>query len=174
MPRYQGQLDGLCGQYAIVNAMTALRDVEAKHVFETACHAIARSRWPHVVWEGTEIGDMKRMIRRCLEQMPALDGVEVAYPFLRRQPSSSEHFWGEFYEMFEQRRARYAILGLSRPRDHWMGVKPKGGRLMFIDSDPHKAKILKSPAQVHMGKRRTDRRQWRAPPTHLIVFSDKA
>ena len=48
MPFYQGEFDGLCGQYAIVNAFE-LCGCDPSDLFEEACRGLAHRRWPRVV-----------------------------------------------------------------------------------------------------------------------------
>lgn len=63
----QGQLDGLCGPYAITNALAYLgHGGDRADVFQTACSAVSRNRWAILLWEGTTFGDLKKMISACM------------------------------------------------------------------------------------------------------------
>ena len=47
MPSFQGELDGLCGPYAIVNAFEecGLAD-DGEAIFKACCKALSAARWP--------------------------------------------------------------------------------------------------------------------------------
>ena len=63
---YQGSLDGLCGPYAIVNAYhqcDIAEDWLGEDIFAIACMAI--KGWPQVLWDGSSIGQMIKMLKAC-------------------------------------------------------------------------------------------------------------
>lgn len=65
---YQGDLDGLCGPYAIVNAFNQCdldEDWLGEDLFKTACSAI--DDWPDTLWDGTNFEQMMSMIDRCMD-----------------------------------------------------------------------------------------------------------
>ena len=86
MPMYQGELDGLCGMYAIVNALEECGETCSEKIFESACSAIARNRWPSVLWKGTTFDDMQKMVKKCL---PEGGQIKVSYPFRNNLPASN-------------------------------------------------------------------------------------
>lgn len=75
-PSYQGELDGLCGPYAIANAFKECGYPQKKATFKLACEALSKQRWPKVLWEGTAFGDMQRMIKACIKN---IDHIKVGY-----------------------------------------------------------------------------------------------
>ena len=137
-PKEQGDLDALCGVYAIVNAFTyvGVNDRFAKHLFKRAIQGLAKSRWPDVLFEGTYFKDLKKMIQNCQksgERSGALQ-VQVSYPLEEDVPANDASYWQRFDEFFAQNTAgKCAIIGLPH---HWMVVVPHGtSKLMVIDSD---------------------------------------
>jgi hypothetical protein len=74
MPKHQGELDGLCGPYAIANALEhcGLDGFKPETVFQSACSALSRRRWPGVLWKGATFVDLQRMIKRCQRDIPAM------------------------------------------------------------------------------------------------------
>ena len=169
MAFYQGGLDALCGQYAIANAFMQYGFQDGRY-FETACRAVARRRWPDVLWEGTSVGDMRRMIRRCLRVHDELSDVTVSYPFWRDPPGSNEAYWKRFDGTFGDPSVRFAILGLEKPDPHWIVVFRDGQRLLFVDSNPFRPRVRKNRKSLHAGERRKSKNQWLINRRELIAF----
>lgn len=133
VPKYQGELDGLCGPYAIANALGACGCAEFDTIFRIACNAVAKNRWPKLLWDGTTFGDLERMIRACLDEVGG--GVSVRYPFKKRVPKSNKDYWISFEAIFNpDSQAVCGVIGLTRPSSHWIVVSRDGNRLLFIDS----------------------------------------
>jgi hypothetical protein len=66
MPLTQGDEDGFCGLYSITNALTLLfpsvmDDDKRAAVFEVIAKA-CKSEWPGIIWNGTNVGDMRSML----------------------------------------------------------------------------------------------------------------
>ncbi len=177
MPSYQGEYDGLCGPYAIINAFAQLgytHPQDAVLFFKTACSAIPKKRWPNVLWDGTNIIDMRRMINACSK----LDGLDfkVSYPFLGKgKPKNNSEYWKRFDDFLKHGHVNCAILGRIKPSLHWIVVYQIPGRksLVFIDTDPHKATVVKRPKSLYAGKnqRRNFPKAWQFDYEEFIVFS---
>ncbi|MGB7965605.1 MAG: hypothetical protein WCF64_05175, partial [Methylocella sp.] len=65
-PLTQGDEDGFCGLYSIVNALTLLfpssMDDDARsRVFQVIAKA-CKSEWPGIIWNGTNVSDMRSML----------------------------------------------------------------------------------------------------------------
>lgn len=169
MPRHQGALDGLCGPYAIVNALEECGySGHHQSVFETACTAVSKRRWPMLLWEGNWFGDLQRMIAASLREHCA--GVTARYPFQRNPPRSNAEYWSRFDEVFDDEKVICGIVGLTQPSAHWIVVSRVGGRLSFTDSDPQSPKISKNRSSVFAGDRRQRRGQWLVDRAELVVF----
>jgi hypothetical protein len=77
-PFLQGDLNGLCGLYAIANAVTLLlhvphvRDKLGEDVFQTAAQALPKAEWPKLLWEGIGFDALemaaKRVCRRIYQR----------------------------------------------------------------------------------------------------------
>ncbi len=100
MPVYQGELDGLCGPYAIANAFELCGE-SPDQAFQMACSAIPRARWPDVLWEGTTFFDIRRMIKKCLLAAQGTPNrITVQYPFLKNEPATNAKYWQGFDQIF--------------------------------------------------------------------------
>ncbi|WP_143027225.1 hypothetical protein [Rhodospira trueperi] len=175
MPNYQGQLDGLCGPYAIVNAFEHCGIDAHQNIFETACGAISQKRWPNVLWEGTTIGDLKRMIKRCRERIDGAEQIKTRYPFSRNPPKNNKKYWDRFDNLFESNaNVRCMILGLTRPSYHWIvAYCGEGTRVNFVDTDPMKPFQRKNRTSLHAGSRNGNPNKWIIEPRELILFESE-
>ena len=172
MPNYQGNLDGLCGPYAVVNAFERCGVQKLDEVFETACSAIALRRWPKVLWEGTSFGDLRRMIRRCKDTIGEAASIRTSYPFHRKTPKSNESFWKELDQILTDRPSvRCMILGLTRPDYHWIVAhRETSNRLTFVDTDPHNPSRRKNRKMLYAGVRNGHPSKWIIDRGELILF----
>lgn len=176
MPAYQGEFDGLCGMYAIVNAyeICGYGDIRDE-LFSLACNALARRRWPEVIWNGTTFGDMRRMTSTCQMEIDNQyeEVVTVSYPFLRNTPRNNGEYWERLQEGFINRNVYCCIVGIEVPSQHWIVAYPDTTKRMnFVDSSPFLPQFRKNRSSIHAGKRRRRERQWRLNRQELIVFSD--
>ncbi|WP_347917474.1 hypothetical protein [Paracoccus marcusii] len=170
VPKKQGHLDGLCGIYAIVNALTELGESRPELLFATACQSLSPSRWPETLWEGTTLRDLEVMIKSCIEELN-LDGISVKYPFRSTQPTSDTAFWTRFEELFSDNGSnKCAIVGLEEPSLHWLVVKPSSGNMLFIDSDGLTTKSKVSRQEIYAGQRRSNGQKYRLNRKEVILF----
>jgi hypothetical protein len=128
-PLQQGDLDGLCGAYALVNAVTRLlhnkgfhRD-HANRLFQRLCRTLhRRQRMPQAVWRGTHIDDidgMLRTVRRFVRENFAVTLV-VSRPFDQGVPRKKDRFFRVLSKSFNSIDERkVAVIGLDRPGFHW-------------------------------------------------------
>ncbi len=173
MPNYQGKLDGLCGPYAIVNAFEhcGIKN-RSEEVFQAACAALARRRWPKVLWNGTTIDDLKRMIKLCRASVDDAARVKVRYPFSKTTPRSNHEYWRRLDELFVERpNTRCMILGLNRPSAHWIvAFRERGTRVTFVDTDPLRPFRRKNRSMLHAGSRNGHPKKWIIERSDLILF----
>lgn len=171
MPVYQGALDGLCGQYAVTNALELCGlGGNRQALFEIACAASPIERWPFLLWKGTEFADLRRMVRACLKSPENRVGVRARYPFSRGEPPTNTAYWERFDEVFEDDSAICGIVGLRAPHPHWVVILPDRGRIMFVDSAPDQPVYRKNRASLHAGYRRARPTQWLLDRRELIVL----
>lgn len=174
---YQGNLDGLCGPYAIVNAFDRCGINETwlgQDLFNIACSAI--DGWPHVLWEGTSFAELKTMIRACRKALTKAYGkagydfhLEVKYPFEgTRRPRSNKEYWERFDKMFSRSDVMCGILGIEDPGEHWIAFENGKHKLTVFDSDADREKSRIRKKDIHAGK--CMRRRWLVNREELAVF----
>ena len=167
--QHQGALDGLCGPYAIANALALCGVSSFAAVFQACVLALPKSRWPKGLWEGTDWYDLQRMLR-ALGPTLRRHSLAVSFPFEEREPASPEKYWEGFDAHFARAGARVAILGLRKPRFHWIVARPHGGSIQFIDSNPDQPTPIKERASLKVGKL-NPKASWLIDPGELILFS---
>jgi len=121
-PLDQGDLDGFCGLYAISNCVRLLYpqqmdDDASNALMRVLCTSL--TRWPSIVWDGTEHEDMQLMLHNA--------GWHCRFkPMSFEWEAPFEHHrvrgWSNFQDRIEGKIAgdnAFAIVGLSQPWEHW-------------------------------------------------------
>ncbi len=169
-PKKQGHLDGLCGIYSIVNALSFHGQSDARRLFKVCCDALAPSRWPSTLWSGTSLRDLEVMLKACREAFD-MDGIAISYPFRSTQPASNRDFWNEFDHLFvDQPTTTCAIIGLETPHYHWLVAKRDGEGLHFIDSEGIDDGHMVPRSDIYAGARRTGSETYRVNRKEVILF----
>jgi hypothetical protein len=166
---YQGDMDGLCGMYAIMHAFHLCGRDDTDIVFQTACNALARSRWPKVLWDGTTLGDMKKMIASVAQDVE-IEDLTIRYPFQQRPPRTLEAYWDNLQNLFLDANARCAIVGFEKPA-HWTVIRYEGGRVNFLDSTAGKQFVRKNISSFAVNKRTANKNSWIPDRGAVILFS---
>ena len=119
-PISQGDEDGFCGLYSIVNALALLfpsimnEDMRAG-VFKVIAQACVSS-WPGIVWDGTTVADIRAMLYAA-QQFLQLD-FRWEQPFAHKAVANFGDFARELKWRIEGDDA-FAIVGISKPWSHW-------------------------------------------------------
>ncbi|MFI5015436.1 MAG: hypothetical protein ACHQAY_24130 [Hyphomicrobiales bacterium] len=146
-PYLQGQIDGLCGLYAIVNAFQCLfpgtfTDDDAWELMVKLCEAIA-PRFPAVIWKGAGVEDTVMLFKAAQDyarQAKHLKGeIAVTRPFAKRKVERVQDFWTEIGAWLDEGvrsdKKRVAFVGIGHPDNHWTVVTRKSERsVTFFDS----------------------------------------
>jgi hypothetical protein len=174
MPKHQGELDGLCGPYAIANALEhcGLEDCSAEDVFQSACSALGRTRWPGVLWRGATFADLQRMIKRVQRQLPGMDRVAITYPFMKNPPGSNDAYWKRFDALFDEEGVgdRCAIIGITRPTNHWIVASKDGQRIQLTDCVHGASNRRKNRSSLYAGARCPDPNRWLIDRRELVLI----
>ncbi|HEV3248941.1 MAG TPA: hypothetical protein VG124_17215 [Beijerinckiaceae bacterium] len=146
-PYLQGQIDGLCGLYAIINAFQYLfpasfTDDDAWELMTILCGAIAH-KFPAVIWKGAGVEDTVALFKAAEKYAAAtrhLKGrIVVTRPFARRKIDRVQDFWVEIGAWLDANphahNTRLACLGIGYPDNHWTLVAKKSAKsVTFFDS----------------------------------------
>lgn len=120
-PLDQGDLDGFCGLYSIINAITllfpaAMSQAKRDQVFKVLAKAIAKHRWPSPIWDGTTETDVRAMLEAA--SLSLKKSFRWEQPFRRQYFSHFEEFSRELGWRIKGDDA-FAIVGISKPWEHW-------------------------------------------------------
>jgi len=171
-PKYhsQGTLDGLCGHYAIINALTECGITQTWDEKQKAFKSVFK-RAPKI-YDGMTFADMKRYFKK---PHPAMRGILTTYPFEKHGQTPKRNageYFNQLVKLLSLKRTVCAIIQIQRATDsweeHWIVVKRFGNRLQFIDSIDQRDKdyIYKNRSSINVTKQRNRRsagREW-----HLI------
>lgn len=174
---YQGNLDGLCGPYAIVNAFDRCgldEEWVGKHVFRIACLAVGG--WPRTLWRGTEFSQLKTMLKACTKESRKAYSVageefhvNVEYPFSgARQPRSDREYWLRFDKLCARDDVVCGILGIEHPYRHWVVFRESGKSLTMFDSGDRGRRWRIAKKKIHAGRR--NRKNYRVNRDELVLF----
>jgi hypothetical protein len=173
MPRYQGELDGLCGMYAIANAFEFAFEKDAQKSFQICCETIPKHRWPTVLWDGTTYRELILMIAACARQHKLRDKLTIKRPLASRKHVTNNDYWKIFDEALDRPKAQCAIIGVEEPSYHWIiATKHKSG-ILFLDSDANEKLSLMKRDNLYAGKRRPNKNLWRLNPRELVIFEKR-
>lgn len=136
-PYLQGQIDGLCGHYAIINTFQCLfpgtfTDDDAWELMTILCGSIA-GKFPAVIWKGAGVADTVAMFKAAENYAAAtrhLKGrIVVTRPFARRRIDRVQDFWAEIGAWLNSapqgQGKRLACIGIGYPDNHWTVVTKK-------------------------------------------------
>jgi len=139
----QGQLDGLCGIYSVVNALNYLLENNdtpqiAEDLFEVVLRAIPRKMYPDVLFSGTTLADLRLVGKAAVRYLDSRWNlqIKVEQPFIRRRFVDQAQFLEEL-EQYMAERAAVAILGIdwSALAGHWTVLQSiRSDELKLIDS----------------------------------------
>jgi hypothetical protein len=146
-PYFQGNIDGLCGFYGIINAFQCLfpatfSEDDAWELMVALCEKLAH-KFPGVIWRGAGVEDTVVLFEAAKEyaaRTKHLGGtLHVTRPFARRKMERMQDFWKEiadFLEEGERRKIkRVAFIGIGHPDNHWTVVTRVTPRsVTFFDS----------------------------------------
>ena len=144
-PLQQGHLDGLCGVYAIINAIRYVRpDVTQRHaqwLFERLNRALAkqnpaRASAGRMVIHGLNRTEMRRLIEVARQQLALEFGITLKVEWLPKL--GRRWHLAELWRVLavQMSLGRVAVLGLGGRHAHWsvvIAVTPK--QLRLFDSD---------------------------------------
>ncbi len=149
-PLDQGDLDGFCGLYSIINALTllfpsAMDQKRRDNVFTVLLKAIPQLRWPAVVIDGTTVGDVRQMLHGARNYLWA-DGKKSATRFDWEQPFRETKI--ENFEEFSRELGwrikgddAFAVVGISKPWSHWTCAQRLTPHEMIMDDSCHVKQI---------------------------------
>ena len=158
VPLLQGDADGFCGLYSVLNSVSYLfphiitGDEQTKLM-----RALAKSvhPWPDIIWNGTESKDVWKMLQvaqRFLKKNHK-QTIKISRPYARKSFETFDEFFVALHKAVTPDPA-VAIIGLSHPWEHWSVAKTvKGRRIVLQDSCKVHYMDKSQSGLYHSGKR---------------------
>lgn len=122
-PLTQGDEDGFCGLYAIVNALgllfpSAMTAEVSDRVFKVIAMSIGG--WPDIIWDGTTDKDIREMLNAARAFLRRHFHLAFSWeePFHRMPLADFAAFSRELGWRIKGDDA-FAIVGISKPWEHW-------------------------------------------------------
>lgn len=147
MPRAlkQGDLDGLCGMYAVVNALNHLLSIKPppgfnEEMFEVVARSVPRREYPEVLWEGMDVETLTRIARRATRHFEAEYEVRITVerPFARRRFRDRHAYFDAVSSYWDKQYSTFIVF-IDWPKSvghaHWSVLKTiEDQRICLVDS----------------------------------------
>ena len=155
----QGDLDGLCGVYAAVNALRyvlRLRDDQCRKLFEKLIRTLGQDSpriHERLLW-GMGIRQLRRLVTAA--SGCRLKGQKLTFAArplrLKRQQRTLPHLWAALNE--ELSPTCVAIIGLSGVDDHWCVVYRVTPKTLWLLDSSGQTRIYRSRCTVRSSRTR--------------------
>ena len=158
-PYRQGDLDGLCGVYAVVNALRhvlQLPEEQCQQLFEKLIKALEQDcchLHRHLLW-----GMSFRQLRRLVAAVSScrLEGQKLTFDarrlWLKQEQRTLPHLWAALNE--ELGPTCVAIIGLSGVDDHWCVVYRVTPKTLHLLDSSGQTRIYRSRCTVRPSRTR--------------------
>lgn len=142
----QGNLDSLCGVYAVINSIKAVASTngcrltrgDCKELFRQLCRVLADGgRLEDALTEGTTIRTFQAMTRRAHEWLAAERRMVLASRrAFGRAPDGLDHLWTRLQGHALKEGPGSILIGIGGRMDHWSCVRSVNDRaIVLVDSD---------------------------------------
>ena len=147
----QGELDSLCGVYAVINSVKAVADThgvrisrdQSSELFRRLCRVLADGgRLSDALTEGTTITTLQAMARDAHVWLADRTGLHLRVRrAFRSSPGGLDLYWRKLADHVSEERPGSVLIGLCGRMDHWTCVRSMSDRaIVLVDSGG--AKIL--------------------------------
>lgn len=136
MPYAQGELDGLCGIYAIINAIgatvTGWNRADAERLFQYLIKRLTARRLDHAIADGIGIRDLKTLIRDADIYLAREYGLRIQQRNAFARRVSLDDYWARI-RVHLQECGNRVIVGLNGVHRHWTCISTVGERALYVD-----------------------------------------
>lgn len=145
-PYRQGDLDGLCGVYALVNAVKLVAGPVSLEqglglVEDCLVNLSQRAKVARLVTQGLGINQMIGLIRDVLKP-----NYPVTYhrPFAKASQVSLDYYWRSIQDFLGARPRRTVIIAMHTAQyDHWSLVKGISGKSMELFDSKGNSRVIR-------------------------------
>ncbi len=144
-PIKQGELDGLCGVYTIVNAFNNVlpknitNNLFREDIFKVAIKEVDYEiGLKNAIFNGIKFEVLKNILGTCIEHIDKKYNITVGIEDISDTYSEKIHILSQKVDEFLDGRGKVVIVGLSGKFDHWSivtRVSDSGKTWHMIDSD---------------------------------------
>ena len=166
----QGSLDGLCGVYCIINALSLMlgeNSPDPEEVFAALLGSL-RGQLPTIVVSGMHSKGLETLLR-CTRSLLAKRG--LCFRFRRacdREPASLSRFWETLAEHHAQQGDGAILLGMTGEHDHWTCVESISHEALHLADSGVLTSLRRNQVSI---KRASTRRNFVLQPTQAFLLS---
>ena len=134
-PFQQGDMDGLCGLYSLLNsarcADPSLHVLTCKAMFRESLGWLQLNGYlPDVLYSGVPVKALLSLHKRVIRKRRP--GLKLKRPFIQSRPTSNEEFWAAMAGLVTQP-GRALLVGMfSRSWSHWTVIRRITARQVFL------------------------------------------
>ncbi len=143
-PVSQGGLDGLCGCYSVVNALSllfphAMNEERRESVFKVIAKACPKGL--DILFDGTTVNDVRHMLHAARNKL-LIESIKFDWeqPFSKTTFKTFDDFCRELRWRIEGDDA-FSVVGISKPWSHWTVAKCLTPHEMLMDDSCHVKQI---------------------------------
>lgn len=170
IPFVQGELDGLCGIYAIINAYRLLFGDQFGPERATKLFRKLAKSVPIAVFEGTSYQEQLDLIALANRAVPAKLRLEVRTQVFKKPANGPSWRINTFVSRLREEineQNQVAILGLEKAHDHWTLVhRLTPSTLKLTDSDNLGGQLR----LINIGVTEKTRKNLRIRPSHTVLL----
>lgn len=165
----QGDLDGLCGVYSVINAMTLMLDddFDRRHAFSAIVRSLGSSA-ANITIKGSTVRQFAGIMRACSTHLFRC-GVEMHFTRASVFPEIGlGEFWAAISGHCDEHGPGSVILGLSGEHDHWTCLEDITPKAMILADSGAMARLERSMVTT---KAATAARPHVLYPTHSYLLT---
>ena len=146
-PLTQGNLDGFCGIYSIINGLNLVHKIsnpEAEILFSEIVRAIEdkKKKISDIAVDGLSDRDMAFVYREIIKKRYP---VETYKPFHNRPDTDLQTYWNEIYQFLENGEKRVVNLAVERKDwSHWTVIHKVSFKSLYLWDSGERKKFLRN------------------------------
>lgn len=175
----QGQLDSLCGIYAVINSTKAMADRNAVRISRDECQALFvllcevladDGRLAVALTRGTWIRTVQKMARAAHQWAGERHGLCLrSVRAFNTEPRGLEEYWSQVQAHAQRFGSGSVLLGMGGRHDHWSCIRSMNERTISLVDSAGIQRLHRDRCTIATAAGRRHHTLW---PTQTLLISD--
>lgn len=175
----QGQLDSLCGVYAVINSTKALADRNAVRLSRNECQALFillcgvladDGRLAVALTQGTWIRTFQKMTRAAHQWASERHGLRLTgMRAFNTQPAGLGDYWSRIQAHAQHYGAGSVLLGMAGRHEHWSCIRSMSDRVISLVDSAGIQRLHRERCTIGAASGRRQHILW---PTQTLLITD--